>query len=573
MIDTQKQLGKGNCGTVYLGFYAKGTGDEKIFLAIKEIPVKASPEVTVSLLQEINVLRKINHQNIVGFIDAKKNEEFMYLVTEYCNQGALDDFILNHNLSEEDVVVFFRQIAAAFKYLVTKKIIHRDIKPQNLLLHNGQVKVADFGLAKVMDQSNQSGKFQTFSGTPVFMSPQIIKQESYNSLSDMWSLGVTFYFMLFREYPWEEVNPLKLLKKIQHKIDNLIPEGCTLSEPTKDLLKRMLVIEENNRISWQDFFNHKAIKIEQDPQFTLSTQDTVEDLTLNNFLIQSASLSLSDKEQDEMQEYGRRQTLNYLAHQNILNRARKAKDHLEFEKSIGYYFLQVAKELESQKKIDSANLIPEDLYIKCMFLLYKRIYCVFSSLNQMLLFDCNEAGIIEIDPQDWLELMTSEYHQNDLQKIRQSTQRDFDISRKEFIKWKEQLYDAQFQLEKFSIIERGDAYKDNSIEENEYLIMAINDNFKEMFLILAQQLEPIYLQILETQKPINKHQIYNEKKIDTIFVYDLIIFLCFRNIVKKPQQDCCIQINFQKYYEDRKRIEEIEILHRIQKQYQAWKQN
>lgn len=61
----------------------------------------------------------------------------MYLVTEYCNQGALDDFILNHNLSEEDVIVFFRQIAEAFKYLVSKKIIHRDIKPQNLLLHNG----------------------------------------------------------------------------------------------------------------------------------------------------------------------------------------------------------------------------------------------------------------------------------------------------------------------------------------------------------------------------------------------------------------------------------------------------
>ncbi|CAD8044009.1 unnamed protein product [Paramecium primaurelia] len=314
----------------------------------------------------------------------------------------------------------------------------------------------------------------------------------------------------------------------------------------------MLVIDENSRISWQEFFNHKAIKIEQDPIYILSTQDSVEDLTLNNFVIQSGSLSLSDKEQDEIQEYGRIQTLNYLAHQNILNRARKAK-------------YQVAKELESQKKTDSANLIPEDLYIKSMFLLYKRIYFVYHP--QIRCF-CLIAM-----KQDWLELMTSEYHQNDLQKIRQSTQRDFDISRKEFIKWKDQLYDAQFQLKKFSITERGDAYKDSSIEENEYLIMAINDNFKELFLILAQQLEPIYQQILETQKPINKHQIYNEKKIDTIFVYDLIIFLCFRNIVKKPQMDCCIQINFQKYYEDRKRIEEIEILYRIQKQYQAWKQH
>lgn len=70
---------------VYLGFYAKGSGDENTFLAIKEIPVKANSDITDSLLQEINVLRKMKHKNIVSFIDAKKTDDYMYLVTQFCN--------------------------------------------------------------------------------------------------------------------------------------------------------------------------------------------------------------------------------------------------------------------------------------------------------------------------------------------------------------------------------------------------------------------------------------------------------------------------------------------------------
>ncbi|KAM3139804.1 hypothetical protein pb186bvf_008046 [Paramecium bursaria] len=564
MFDAQKPLGSGSCGKVYLGFYAKGTGNEQTYLAIKEIPVKSSTDITDSLLQEINVLRKLNHPNIVGFIDAKKNEDYMFLVTQFCNQGTVEDWILQHNLSEEDVILQMRQIGQAFQYLTQKNIIHRDIKPSNLLLHNDVVKVADFGLAKVMDQSLKSTKFQTFSGTPVFMAPQLIRQEIYNSSSDIWSLGVTFYFMLFKEYPWEDSNPLKLLKKIEHKVENLIPEGATISEATRDLLKRMLVIDENRRMQWDEFFNHRLIKTEE-PLHTISTLDIIEDLTRQNFVVTS-SASLSDQEISDLQEYGRRQTINYLALQNRIAKARKAKDSLEFEKSIGVFFLQVAKELESQKKINP-TIIAEDLYVKCMFLIYKRVYCVFQSLNQMLLFDSNESGIIYIDEEDWKELLNSDLIDRELQQLRVTTQRDYDYSKKEYNKWKDLLHEAQYSFQQFNITDRGDAYKSN-IEENEYLIMAINDNFKPLFMQLAEQLEQVYIKSLETQKVVSKQYLLNDKKIDFIFVYDLIIFICFRHIIKREGQP---QINFQKYYEERKRVEEIEILHRIHRQYSAWK--
>lgn len=70
--------------------------------------------------------------------------------------------------------------------------------------------------------------------------------------------------MLFGHYPWNEVNPLKLLKKIETKIDNLIPEGATISDSTRDLLLRMMVIDEKKRITWEELFNHKAITIDED---------------------------------------------------------------------------------------------------------------------------------------------------------------------------------------------------------------------------------------------------------------------------------------------------------------------
>lgn len=75
------------------------------------------------------MLRKLNHPNIVGFIDAKKNEDYMYLITEFCNQQTVEDLILDHNLAEEVVLQYIKQITEAFKYLVSKKILHRDIKP------------------------------------------------------------------------------------------------------------------------------------------------------------------------------------------------------------------------------------------------------------------------------------------------------------------------------------------------------------------------------------------------------------------------------------------------------------
>lgn len=111
-------------------------------------------------------------------------------------------------MSEESILKLFTQIVIALKFLQDKKIIHRDIKPKNILLHNGKVKIADFGVAKMIDKHKEN---ISFSGTVPFMSPQIIKQEKHTGLTDMWSLGVTFYYMMFKKLPWQSVHPVKIL--------------------------------------------------------------------------------------------------------------------------------------------------------------------------------------------------------------------------------------------------------------------------------------------------------------------------------------------------------------------------
>ena len=192
-------LGRGGMAVVYLGGYAPEVGDPTVMFAIKEMQIKE--KIEQSGLDEINLLRKLVHPNIVRFIDARKQENSMFLILEYCNGGNLEKYIKENRaqMSEESILSLFAQIVLAMRFLQNKKIIHRDIKPKNILLHEGVVKIADFGVAKMIDKYKQN---ITFEGTVEYMSPQMLKQENYTSLTDMWSLGMTLYYMVFETLPW-----------------------------------------------------------------------------------------------------------------------------------------------------------------------------------------------------------------------------------------------------------------------------------------------------------------------------------------------------------------------------------
>ncbi|KAL4502413.1 hypothetical protein ABPG72_012000 [Tetrahymena utriculariae] len=222
-VDRNKILGTGGFASVYLGYYAKGKSNSSEemnqLFAIKEISINNEFEITNSLIREINMLRHLKNRHIIQFIDAKKTENHFYLIMEYCSEGTLEDLVRHKQLNEDQILTYFNQIVYALKYLYSKKIFHRDIKPKNILLHNGEIKLVDFGLSKIIaDQNiNITQGFNTCVGTPQFMAPEMLKGIGWQEKSDIWSLGSTLYYMIFKELPWDQysTSSMAILEQIE----------------------------------------------------------------------------------------------------------------------------------------------------------------------------------------------------------------------------------------------------------------------------------------------------------------------------------------------------------------------
>jgi len=182
----------------------------------------------------------------------------MYLMLEYCNGGDLSSFLKTHTLSEEEALKLMLQFNSGLKVLWENNVIHRDLKPQNLLLSISNenlitLKIGDFGYAKTMEDS----LMETLCGTPLYMAPEILKggQIKYTNKADLWSVGCILYEMLFGKPPYGAKNQKELFDNIQgKKLD--FPQIPPISKEALDLVKKLLMKEYADRISWVDYFDH-----------------------------------------------------------------------------------------------------------------------------------------------------------------------------------------------------------------------------------------------------------------------------------------------------------------------------
>jgi serine/threonine protein kinase len=150
----------------------------------------------------------------------------------------------------------------ALEFLKKHSIIHRDIKPKNLLIHETTIKISDFGVAKII-KNNSDKETTTFSGTVQFMSPQILMQDKYTYQTDVWSLGITFYFMVFKQMPWKSYKVLGILEEIEQQNGVSIPEEAPGVDPLLlDMMRKMLRYEEHERITVEELKEHGYIKEE-----------------------------------------------------------------------------------------------------------------------------------------------------------------------------------------------------------------------------------------------------------------------------------------------------------------------
>ncbi|EGR30075.1 protein kinase domain protein [Ichthyophthirius multifiliis] len=261
-------LGRGNFAETYLATLKE---NENQILACKLIskdslmeklrkskePESRKKYIIDSLKNEVQVWKKLNHPNIVQFIDFSETYNNIYFFLEYCNGKDLQKCLKEKTrLSEEESLIISQQIANGCQYLYQKAIFHRDLKPENILIHNGIAKIADFGFSKAINYDmRDTANSGTSVGTPYYMSPQIILGQDYSIKCDVWSLGVMYYETLYGMVPFQDKNSIESLAQKIQQGNIQYPAFVKISNDLKELLQKMLTVEEEKRISMTEVKN------------------------------------------------------------------------------------------------------------------------------------------------------------------------------------------------------------------------------------------------------------------------------------------------------------------------------
>jgi serine/threonine protein kinase len=248
-----EHIGEGSFGKVYKA-RRKNTG---FTVAMKFINKHGKNEKDIkNLRQEIGILRTLNHENIILMFDAFETEREFCVVTEYA-QGELFDILTDdQRLPEKTVQQIAKQLVKALHYLHSHRIIHRDMKPQNVLIgSNGRIKLCDFGFARAM--SNNTMVLTSIKGTPLYMSPELVKEQPYDSSSDLWSLGVILYELFVGQPPFY-TNSIYTL--INHIVKDPVKYPTDMSKEFKSFLQGLLQKNPAKRLNWPHLLDHPFVK-------------------------------------------------------------------------------------------------------------------------------------------------------------------------------------------------------------------------------------------------------------------------------------------------------------------------
>ena len=240
-----KQLGEGAFGKAFL---CEKESDDSLCV-IKQILIEGMNEQEIAdALNESNILKKLNHPYIIKYYDvfkSKKPKHMINIVTEYADGGDLSEKIKerknkNENFTEKEILDYLTQICLAIKHIHDKKIIHRDLKSENIfLMKNGKVKIGDFGISKIFKKKNDEAK--TMLGTPFYLAPEILEGKPYDSSSDIWSLGVILYEIMTFQLPFNANSlPMLTVKIIR---GNYIPPPSIYIKDLRELVSKCLTTD------------------------------------------------------------------------------------------------------------------------------------------------------------------------------------------------------------------------------------------------------------------------------------------------------------------------------------------
>ncbi|KAL4529998.1 hypothetical protein Ndes2437B_g08473 [Nannochloris sp. 'desiccata'] len=239
--------------------------------AIKEINLtKLNSRLRQSLESEISVLSRISHQNVVQLYEVLETHGKMFLIMEYCSGGDLSQYFKSKGkISEKDIRYLMQDLAAGLREMWTHHLVHRDLKPQNLLLATPAtttdtatntlpppptLKIADFGFARALGPHLMA---ETLCGSPLYMAPEILLSQKYDAKADLWSVGTILYEALAGRPPYTGGNQVALIRNIRDREARLPPEVATgLSQECRALVYALLKRNVADRLTFEEFFDH-----------------------------------------------------------------------------------------------------------------------------------------------------------------------------------------------------------------------------------------------------------------------------------------------------------------------------
>jgi len=257
-----KELGRGGFSIVKEGI--DRSNGEKV--AIKFIEKKYVDQEELKLLgREIDIMKKVQHRNVLRLIEIYETDNHLSLVMELVNGGELFYKIVDKgSYSEREARDIIRQLVEGVDYLHSKGIAHRDLKPENLLCSENEegvvIKIADFGLSKAFANGSV---LETSCGTPDYAAPEVLRMDgAYDKSVDLWSMGVITYVVLCGFPPFYGKTQANLFEKILNAdYDFPDPEWTNISEEAKDFIRHLLVLDIDKRYTTKQCLDHPWLKM------------------------------------------------------------------------------------------------------------------------------------------------------------------------------------------------------------------------------------------------------------------------------------------------------------------------